>query len=413
MVKTYCENPLLISEFNQLPACRNLEISIVDDKSLDVIMRIKKLLSIFEPMGIDELRYVYIEAVRGTIEDWCTYEDYRKITGERMKAWKKEWRYGYPYSKEWYQIGIRHYKELTFLYISRNWREDIILGNTKDIYTPREQVESPIYDVSSFLIKLEAYLVSVVESIKNDPQGYIRYLEGNYPHNLRTGKISTYDWCRITKENGFDLDDETLGIIQNILSSKPESSCIPLTLREYMRIWKIAYTSLDQNQHLKDSSIEEVFRHSSKGGLSDMEAYDWDSESGFRKWEQENSSYHCFDICYARVHLFAQSYNGRYYLELAAHYEGWLHELLRIAIALYKAGVPFVLRDAENILAMYNLKGDVKIIPFYDFSHSYIGRPERHLPSIGHDGVSKSQYNELVSTIKWNEFKDVKLIECL
>ena len=94
MVKTYCENPLLISEFNQLPACRNLEISIVDDKSLDVIMRIKKLLSIFEPMGIDELRYVYIEVVRGTIEDWCTYEVYMKITGERMKAWKKEWRYG-------------------------------------------------------------------------------------------------------------------------------------------------------------------------------------------------------------------------------------------------------------------------------------------------------------------------------
>jgi hypothetical protein len=180
-----------------------------------------------------------------------------------------------------------------------------------------------------------------------------------------------------------------------------------------MRIWKIAYTSLDQNQHLKDSSLEDVFRHSSKGDLSDMEAYDWDSESGFRKWEQENSSYHCFDIRYARVHLFAQEYKDRYYLELAAHYEGWLRELLRIAVALYKAGVPFVLRDAENILAMYNLKGDVKIIPFYDFRHSYIGRPERHLPSIGRDGVSKSQYNELVSTIKWNEFKDVKVIECL
>ena len=63
--------------------------------------------------------------------------------------------------------------------------------------------------------------------------------------------------------------------------------------------------------------------------------------------------------------------------------------------------------------AMHNLKGDIEILPDHSFCHSYIGRPERHLPSIGRDGVSKSQYNELVSTIKWNEFKDVKLIECL
>ena len=103
----------------------------------------------------------------------------------------------------------------------------------------------------------------------------------------------------------------------------------------------------------------------------------------------------------------------RGYLELAAHYEVWLHELLCIAVALFKAGVPFALRDADNILAMHNLKGDIEILPDHSFCHSYIGRQERHLPSIGRDGVSKSQYNELVSTIKWNEFKDVKLIECL
>ena len=64
MVKTFCKNPPLISEFNQLPVSHNLEITIVDDKSLEVIVRIEKLLSAFEPMGVDELRYVYIEAVR-------------------------------------------------------------------------------------------------------------------------------------------------------------------------------------------------------------------------------------------------------------------------------------------------------------------------------------------------------------
>ena len=162
MVKTFCENPSFISEFSQLPVSHNLEITIVDDMSLDVILRIEKLLSVFEPMGVDELRYVYIEAVRGRIDDRCTYEEYRKKTGERMKSWKKEWRYRHPYAKEWYQIGVRHYKELVFLYISRRLHDDVVIGNTKDVYTPREQVDTYKYDVYAFLTKLEAFLISVV-----------------------------------------------------------------------------------------------------------------------------------------------------------------------------------------------------------------------------------------------------------
>ena len=410
MVKTFCENPLLISEVNQLPASRNLEVTIVDDKSLEVIERIEKLLSSFEPMGFDELRYVYIEAVRGTIEDWCTYEEYRKKTGERMKSWKKEWRYRFPRAKEWYEIGIRHYKELVFLFISRKHRGDVLLGNTKDGYTPREKVDTYKYDVSSFLIKLESYLISVVESIKNDPQAYIRYLEENYPHRMRMGKISAKEWCRITKEKILDHDAEGLRVIEELATRKPGSSHLKLTLREYMRIWKIAYTSQPGNQHLKDLPLEEVFRHSSKGYMSNIKGYDWDSESDFQKWGDANSPYHCYDVCYARVHLFPQSDGADYYLELAAHYEGWIPNLVSMAVALYKAGVPFVLRDAQELLALHYQTGSVVIRPECSYGRSLITKPERCLPRSG-DGISKKQIDELISIIDWDGFQEVKPIQ--
>ena len=410
MVKTFCENPSFISEFSQLPVSHNLEITIVDDKSLEVILRIEKLLSVFEPMGVDELRYVYIEAVRGRIEDWCTYEEYRKKTGERMKSWKKEWRYRHPYAKEWYQIGVRHYKELVFLYISRRLHDDVVIGNTKDVYTPREQVDTYKYDVYAFLTKLEAYLISVVESIKNDPQGYIRYLEENYPHRMRTGKIATKEWCRVTKEKFLDLDEETLGIMEDLAARRPETSHLKLTLREYMRIWKIAYTSQPKYQHLKDLPLEEVFRHSSKGYMSNIKGYDWDSESDFQKWGDANSPYHCYDVCYARVHLFPQSDGADYYLELAAHYEGWIKNLICMAVALYKAGVPFVLRNAEELLALHYQTGSVAIRPEYHYGRSFISNPERYLPRVG-DGVTQKQIDELISIIDWDGFQEVKPIQ--
>ena len=296
------------------------------------------------------------------------------------------------------------------MYISRRLHDDVVIGNTKDVYTPREQVDTYKYDVYAFLTKLEAYLISVVESIKNDPQGYIRYLEENYPHRMRTGKIATKEWCRITKEKILDLDAEGLRVIEELATRKPGSSHLKLTLREYMRIWKIAYTSQPGNQHLKDLPLDEVFRHSSKGSTNYIEGYDWDSESDFQKWGEANSPYHCYDVCYARVHLFPQSDNGGNYLELAAHYEGWIPNLVSMAVALYKAGVPFVLRDAQELLALHYQTGSVVIRPECSYGRSLITKPDRRLPRV-RDGVIQRQIDELISIIDWDRFQEVKPIQ--
>lgn len=411
MKKTFCKNPLLISEFSHLPTSSNLEIAIVDDKSLEVIIRIEKLLSVFEPMGFDELRYVYIEAIKGNIEDWCSYDEYRKRYNGSIKEREKEWKSHYPDSKEWYQVGVRRYRELVFLFISRRYRGDVVIGNTKDGYTPREQVDSYRYDLFSFLTKLEAYLIAIVESIRKDPEGYIRYLEDNYPYRMRTGKISVKDWCRITKETLLVLDDESYKIIKELSARNPESAYMKLTLREYMRIWKIAYTSLPEHRHLKDSSLEEVFKHSSKGDLRQIRGYDWDSEADFQKWGEANSPYHCYDVCYARIHLFAQSDGGSHYLELAAHYEGWIENLICIAVALHKAGVRFVLRYADELLSLHHQDGNIVIRPGYHYGRSVIGNPDRYIPEVGRDGISQKQVDELISSVLWDRFQEVKPIQ--
>ena len=81
-----------------------------------------------------------------------------------------------------------------------------------------------------------------------------------------------------------------------------------------------------------------------------------------------------------------------------------------MAVALYKAGVPFVLRNAEELLALHYQTGSVAIRPEYHYGRSSISNPERYLPRVG-DGVTQKQIDELISIIDWDGFQEVKPIQ--
>lgn len=65
-----------------------------------------------------------------------------------------------------------------------------------------------------------------------------------------------------------------------------------------MHYWRIAYEAVYGKMSGNDI---EVFRHSSKG--YEIKEYNLDSEDDFRRWKNDVSPYHGFDVVYARVHL--------------------------------------------------------------------------------------------------------------
>ena len=63
-----------------------------------------------------------------------------------------------------------------------------------------------------------------------------------------------------------------------------------MTLREYMKVWKVAYWGITGSVSMRNLPSEEVFERSSKGRKADLEKYDLDSEKHFMLWAKENAA---------------------------------------------------------------------------------------------------------------------------
>ena len=66
-IKTYGPNPLETREIRSLPECDCFNYTVLDEKSCEVMYRIEALMERLAPMGIDNMRSLWIETVRGDI----------------------------------------------------------------------------------------------------------------------------------------------------------------------------------------------------------------------------------------------------------------------------------------------------------------------------------------------------------
>lgn len=97
------------------------------------------------------------------------------------------------------------------------------------------------------------------------------------------------------------------------------------------------------------------------------------------------------------------SKTGRWYLELVFDLELYADAGFRIATALEKAGVPFVVGDAEGKVAA--LSGE-DIINFSPDSRDY------QLPYPRENGITAEQVKQAIGLITWKRFEEVRCIAC-
>lgn len=91
---------------------------------------------------------------------------------------------------------------------------------------------------------------------------------------------------------------------------------------------------------------------------------------------------------------------------------------IEVAIALYKAGVPMLIRDAEKLLRVLCEEDYVRLIP--NSYHNYMGYQEEgtvyELPweyecsDDGESALTLEQYNAIVSLAEWQDEELVKPI---
>ena len=388
-----------IPEFKYIDAwqilCRErLNGTIVDDKSMGIILRIENLMSKLKVMGDDEMRFFWIRATKGAK------------------------------SYEWLQVMTAHYKDFHYLMLSDGQYKTAILKNKDGV--EYDSGTNCKYDYEKILSSLEAHVNAVINWICEDPDGYNKYVNQYLPHHKRYGDILMKTLIAI--DNRYEDKDESRNIkaIEKVMATIP-TEYSRKTLRNYISVWSAAYRILVKSRAEYDNDrfiqkklqdctemddIELFKRYNSKG--HEIAGLDLESEEDYKKWYESNSSFHCMDIAYARIHLGfrgeSKEYRevgGPYHFSIWFNVGGYWDEVMDIAIGLFNQGIVLEVNDAEDILEF--LRKDY-MVGFRPRPDKYMNRDgvkvQRSLPHIG--DVSREVYWKIIRATSWHKEPEIR-----
>ena len=402
----------------------------VDGESFALLLEIQKVLSLFEPIDDDEARKIWLEIPRGTVEEWKAFDDNRSGYSDdeegSLASYQEALESEFPYEKEWFFLVTSTYRENTFLKISDRDHRYVIFTNRhfhEDAY-PR--------DTSWFMEPLLQLVKERVDAIVKDSDAYNRYIEEHLPYRQRSGRIKSKDLNRILPEQRMQVENRKycIWVMKELIrrskvykSAKGdwEERKVPvpfdtMTIRTFCKYYRIADTLFwSKSEHTrakKAASIEDDVEYYTSHGLHQkLKEYDLDSEADFKRFAKD----HYGELGLSRMNVGATNYyaSGKWVITFGFSYSAYADEGLKIAMALYESGAPFVFYDVENLLHILEETGKVRISPFT--FHDYLGGGDDEgviaLPFVedcDKEGeLKREQYDEIVRLAEWEP--DVKL----
>lgn len=373
----------------------------VDGRSFELLLEIQRTLGAFEPIGDDEARMIWLEIPRGEAED-----------GE------------FPYEKEWFFLVTSTYRENTFLKISDRDHRYVIFTNRhfRDEARPKDMVW--------FMEPLLRMVKERVAEIVREPDAYNRYIEENLPYRQRSGRIKSKVLNGILPERRLQVEDREhcIEVMRELIRREDmyeskkgdwERLGVPapfekMTIREfckYYRVADIAFLSRGEDRSVgTEDDVEYYTRHGLHGQLDE---YDLNSEPDFERFAKD----HYGELGLSRMNVGATKYyaDGKWIITFGISYSAHDEAGLRIAMALYETGAPFVFYDAENLLHILEETGVVRIFPFtfHDYLQGDDDEGVIELPFVedcDKEGeLTRVQYDEIVRLAEWEPDAQLKL----
>ena len=311
----------------------------------------------------------------------------------------------------WYKVSIQQYKGIYYLIINDIQWHFVIYKSDDDHCGGRviHEYESDI--VEKALLQLEDYVQTVVDWIVAKPDEYNIYIAENLPYSKRHGKIQrSVLYNLISGYRRLEDRTEKMQLLEQLKAQGP-TTYDTITLDTYAHVWRLAYEAfraandavLGRTEEKEETLTDrEMFvRHSSKG--HEAEKFDWDSESDFIQWKQDNRPYHNLDVVYARVHLWPHhdEETGLWHYHLSFDVYGYYPDVLIIAEALYKQGIRVEFSPFDRVMGILREDDLVGIVPYPDKYMDRGGTTNQiRLPYV-EDDVTEEKLAELISLTKW------------
>lgn len=413
------------SHLEALGETRQWEI-VVGGDMIEQLVEIQHRFELLGVMGDDEYRGFYIEVPRPTPEEWGDAEDLivsREY--DNREVFLADWLAFNPMETRWFHVASSQYGDSRSIRVTDRKRTRFIITNDSKC-TDAEPDNEWCRENLTCLFDYPQRLIDVIVA---NPDGLNDYVAHNLPYQQRIGRISQKEFNRIVQNFKIEVEDRETAI--RALEDSTHGHSAPLletmTIRKYCTYFRIAnevyeayhrkrgfrgriYTDLqDVPEELRD-----VIYYNRKKFVEVTEMYDIDSPEDFMRFATD----HYGEQGLSRLNIFASNNRQHGWMIVVSNsYSSNVGLAIEVATALYKAGAPLLIYDAEKLLRILFEEDYVRLVP--DSFHNYMGYQEEgsvyELPweyECTNDACSvltKEQYQAIVSNAEWQPEERVKV----
>ena len=405
------------SHLEALGESRQWEI-VVGGDMLERLVEIQHRFEQLAVMGDDEYRGFYIEVPRPTPEEWG-YTEELITSGEydSQEAFLADWLAFNQMDTRWFHVASSRYGDSRSIRVTDRKRTNFIITNDSKC-TDTEPDDTWCRENLTHLFD---YLQRMIDVIVANPDGFNDYVAHNLPYQQRTGRIAQKEFNRIVPRFKIEVEDRDMAI--KALEDSVHGRSVPLfetmTIRRYCTYFRIAnevYEAFHRERgfrgliHTDPKDVPEELRdvvyYKRKKFVDVMEMYDIDSPEDFMRFATD----HYGELSLSRLNIFASHDRQQgWKIVVSNSYSANAGLAIEVATALYKAGTPLLIYDAEKLLRILLEEDYVRLVP--NSYHNYMGYQEEgfvyELPweyecSEDTDSVlNKEQYQAIVSNVEW------------
>lgn len=414
------------SHLEVLGESRQWEI-VVSGDMLEQLVEIQHRLERLAVMGDDEYRGFYIEVPRPAPEEWGDAEEL-VASGEydSREAFLADWLAFNPMETRWFHVASSRYGNSRSIRVTDRKHTRFIITN----HSKCTDVEPDDTWCRENLIRLFDYLERIIDIIVANPDGFNDYVAHNLPYQQRTGRIAQRELNRIVPNCKIVVEDPETAIkaLEDSVHGRSVPPLETMTIRLYCSYYRIANEAYEAYYRKWGASgrvyedpqdVPEELRdvaYYKRMKFVDVEAlYDIDSPEDFIRFATD----HYGELGLSRLNIFASNKRQQGWMIVVSNsYSANVGLAIEVATALYKAGAPLLIYDAEKLLRILREEDWVRLVP--SSFHNYMGYQEEgivyELPweyecSDDVDSpLTREQYQAIVSLTEWQPEEQVKPI---
>ena len=412
------------SHLEALGKSRHWEI-VIDGDMLERLVEIQHLFERLAAMGDDEYRGFYIEVPRPTPEEWGDVEELiASGKYDSREAFLADWLAFNPMENRWFHVASSRYGDFRSIRVTDRKRTRFIITNSSKCTDAEPDDEW----CRENLTCLFDYLQRMIDVIVVNSDELNDYVTHHLPYQQRTGRIAQKEFNRIVPRFKIELEDREMAI--KALEESVHGYSAPLletmTIRKYCTYYRIAnevYEAYHRKRgfrgriHTDPQDVPEELRdvvyYKRKKFVDVTEIYDIDSPEDFMRFATD----HYGELGLSRLNIFASNDRQHGWMIVVSNsYSANVGLAIEVATALYKAGAPLLIYDAEKLLRILLEEDYIRLVP--DSFHNYMGYQEEgtvyELPweyecsDDSNSVLTKEQYQAIVSIAEWQDIEQVK-----